>query len=124
MYPSADARQLAVLLRISRALDIVGDVSVRVDDPSELLAWAVVLPEPKVVAWRARDSEKRYVQVAAHHQHSPIHGNVAAVVHCDQHRAFWDELMDGSDLEPGAERPFDVRALSTAWAAMPLMPPT
>ncbi len=53
MYASADARQLAVLLRISRTMDIVGDVSVTVDNPSELLAWANILKEPTVLAWRA-----------------------------------------------------------------------
>ena len=38
MYPAKDARELAILLRISRELDVVGDVTATVDNPSELLA--------------------------------------------------------------------------------------
>ncbi|MCW2808775.1 MAG: hypothetical protein JWQ93_2730, partial [Marmoricola sp.] len=48
MYPSKEARELAILLRISRELDIVGDVSATVDNPSELLAWAAVLTRPDI----------------------------------------------------------------------------
>ena len=43
MYPSQEARELNILIRISRELDIIGDVSATVDNPSELLAWAAVL---------------------------------------------------------------------------------
>lgn len=124
MYPSDDTRQLGVLLRISRGVDIVGDVSVSVDDPSELLAWANTLVAGGVLAWRGRDSESRYVQVAATHHRSPIHGKVTAVLNCDRHRAFWAELLDGADLEPGTERALSVEALARAWEAMPLTPPT
>ena len=46
MYPSQDARELSVLLRISRELDIVGDVTATVDAPAELLAWANILTDP------------------------------------------------------------------------------
>lgn len=38
MYPCKEARELAILLRISRELDIVGDVTATVESPSELLA--------------------------------------------------------------------------------------
>jgi hypothetical protein len=124
MYSLDDPRQIGVLLRISRSLDIVGDVSVNVDDPSELLAWGNVLPEPTALAWRALDSEKRYVQVGAAHHRSPVHGNITAVLSCDQHRTFWDELL-GTDLQPGTERATTVAALSQAWAsAVPLTPTT
>lgn len=34
MYPSKEARELAILLRISRELDIVGDVTATVESPS------------------------------------------------------------------------------------------
>lgn len=123
MYPSDDARELNVLMRISRALDIVGDVSASVDNPSELLAWAHILPSPIVLAWRALDSEQRYLQVSATHHRSPIHGKVNAVLSCDHHRAFWTVLLDGADLKPGTEQPLSVEALARAWAAMPLTPP-
>lgn len=56
MYPAKDARELAILLRISRELDVVGDVTATVDNPSELLAWALILAHPQVLAWRATDS--------------------------------------------------------------------
>jgi hypothetical protein len=46
MYPAKDARELGILLRISRDLDVVGDVTATVDNPSELLAWALVLADP------------------------------------------------------------------------------
>ncbi|WP_332664680.1 hypothetical protein [Aeromicrobium sp.] len=124
MYSSDDPRQIGVLLRISRSLDIVGDVSVNLNDPSELLAWATTLPEPTALAWRAMDSEKRYVQVNAAHHRSPVHGNITAVLCCEQHRPFWDELLD-ADLEPGSEQVITVEALSQAWAsAVPLAPTT
>ena len=40
MYRAQAARELSILLRISRELDVVGDVTAIVDNPSELLAWA------------------------------------------------------------------------------------
>ena len=51
---------LSTLLRISRDLDIVGDVTATVDSPSALLAWTHALPEPIIRAWRADDSATRY----------------------------------------------------------------
>ena len=124
MYSTDDPRQIGVLLRISRALDIVGDVSVSVDDPSELLAWANTLPEPTALAWRALDSEKRYVQVSAAHHRRPVHGSITAVLACDGHRPFWDVLLE-ADLEPGTEQGLRVESLAQAWAsAVPLTPST
>jgi hypothetical protein len=120
MYPSNDTREIAILLRISREIDIVGDVSVTVDNPSESLAWAGLLTEPKVVAWRASDSGHRYLQVTADHHRSPVHGRVAAVLRCEQHLAFWRELLGTDDLEPGGERTLTVADLASAWAAMPM----
>jgi hypothetical protein len=72
MYPSKDARELAVLLRISRELDVVGDISATIDNPSELLAWAHILSEPEIVGWRAKDSGHRYLQVTAEHKKAPV----------------------------------------------------
>ena len=124
MYSTDDPRQIGVLLRVSRALDIVGDVSVSVDDPSELLVWANTLSDPTALAWRALDSEKRYVQVSAAHHRRPVHGTITAVLGCDAHRPFWDELLD-ADLDPGTERATSVDALAQAWAAsVPLAPST
>ncbi len=59
MYPSRSARELGVLLRVSRELDVVGDVTAIVGTPSELLAWANTLTEPDLMAWRASDSGGR-----------------------------------------------------------------
>ncbi|HEX6403247.1 MAG TPA: hypothetical protein VF003_08855 [Pseudonocardiaceae bacterium] len=39
---------LVTLLRIGVELNIVGDVTVTVDTPSVLLAWAHALPEPTI----------------------------------------------------------------------------
>lgn len=122
MYPSKHARELAILLRISRELDIVGDLSATVDNPSELLAWATILRQPTVTAWRAHDSGHRYTQVAADHHRAPIRGHVAAVLPCDQHPEFWQALgLDG--VEPGQTRKLDVATISQAWSAMPITPP-
>jgi hypothetical protein len=122
MYPTADARQLSILLRISRELDVVGDVTATVDQPSDVLAWAAVLPEPSIGAWRAEDSGHRYVQVTAPHSRDPIHGRVTAVLPCDAHREFWDELLP-KDLEPGEEQKLSLQELGAAWTAMPLRAP-
>jgi hypothetical protein len=115
MYATEDARQLGALLRISEDVDIVGDVTVSVDEPSELLAWADALTDPAGLAWRAVDSERRYVHVTAAHHHHPIHGMVTVVLRCDRHRPFWDALL-GHDLEPGDECAVTVAAMSHAWA--------
>lgn len=121
MYPSKTARELTMLLRVSRELDVVGDVSATVDNPSELLAWATILASPTVVAWRAQDSGHRYIQATADHQRAPIRGRIAAVLPCEQHPEFWQALnLDG--LNPGEKRPLTLAALSTAWAAMPITP--
>lgn len=121
MYPAKDARELAILLRISRELDIVGDVTATVDNPSELLAWALILSRPDVIAWRSDDSGHRYLQVAADRRRAPIRGRVAAVLACEQHLEYWKAL--GLDpLATGARRGLSVDALSSAWAVMPVAP--
>lgn len=124
MYPSRPARELGILLRISRELDIVGDVTAIVDSPSELLAWAGILTDPIVVAWRATDSGGRYLQVSAAHTHDPIRGRVTAVLHCDQHPEFWRELSGAHDLEAGQRIPLELTDISRAWQAMPITPPS
>lgn len=124
MYPTQEARELSVLLRISRELDIVGDVTATVDNPSELVAWANILADPTVAAWRGEDSGHRYVQVTATHKHEPVRGRVTAVLYCGQHEQFWQELVRADDLDPGATRPLSLKDLSSAWAAMPITPPT
>lgn len=122
MYPSRDARELSILLRISKELDIVGDLTATVENPSELIAWAAVLESPTVLAWRAGDSGQRYLQVGAQRRREPIRGRVTALLRAEQHRPFWDELVPG-DLQPGAERSLTPGDLSAAWAVMPIDPP-
>ena len=115
MYPAREARELAILLRISRELDICGDVTATVDNPSELLAWAAILTEPVITAWRAEDSGCRFVQVSADHQREPVRGHVSAVLACDQHPQFWDQLPL-EHLAAGRTRALTVKDLATAWA--------
>jgi hypothetical protein len=122
MYPSQDARELAILLRISRELDIVGDISAIVDNPSELVAWASILHEAVIVAWRAEDSGHRYLQVTADHDSAPIRGRVAAVLLCEEHPEFWKALCP-QDLRGGETRAISRDQLSSAWSEMPLSPP-
>jgi hypothetical protein len=122
MYPSKDARELSVLLRISRELDIVGDVTATVDNPSELLAWASILPRAEIVAWRSKDSGHRYVQVTADRHTAPIRGRVTAVLPCEQHPEFWSALrLEG--LDHPAVTTLSPSALSKAWTEMPITPP-
>lgn len=122
MYPSREARELAVLLRTSRELDICGDVTATVDSPSELLAWAAILTDPAITAWLAGDSGCRFVQVAADHHREPVRGHLSAVLACDQHPQFWCALpVEG--LEAGRTRPLTVKDLAKAWEAMPITPP-
>jgi hypothetical protein len=122
MYPSKDARELSVLLKISREIDIVGDVTATVDSPSELLAWAAILSGVDIVAWRAKDSGHRYLQVIADRRSAPVRGRVSAVLPCEQHREFWS--ASGLEaLEPGAVQHLGTSALSKAWSAMPIAPP-
>jgi hypothetical protein len=121
MYPAKDARELAILLRISRELDIVGDVTATVDNPSELLAWALVLGDPEVVAWRASDSGHRYLHVTARRTRAPVRGCVTAVLPCEQHEEFWDALGLG-ELDAGDHRRLGGEDLSSAWAVMPICP--
>lgn len=122
MYPSREAREIAILLRISRELDICGDVTATIDNPSELLAWAAILTEHKISAWRAQDSGNRFLHVAADHRRAPLRGHVAAVLHCEGHREFWTACgLD--DLRPGDTRSLLAADLASAWEAMPVTPP-
>ena len=123
MSPSADERQLAVLLRISQSLDIVGDVSATVDNPSELLAWANVIPEPIIFAWRGHVSGNRFVHVTGVNGTNPIHGRVTAVLRADRHPAFWNALIPEGDLAPGDERTVTAPQLAKAWEATPIEVP-
>ncbi len=122
MYPSQEAREIAILLKIARDLDVCGDLTATVDDPSELIAWAGVLGGPAIVAWRATDSRCRFVQVSADHQRAPVRGRVSAVLTCDDHQEFWNAL-GLADLQPGTTRSLTLRDLTTAWDALPLAPP-
>lgn len=117
------ANDLGILLRISRELDVVGDITAVVDSPSVLLAWATTLTRPTVLGWRAADSGRRYLQVSARHDRAPIRGQVAAVLECDQHPAFWNQLTEARDLEPGDRTPFSLAQLAQAWETMPLVAP-
>lgn len=121
MYPSTEARELAILLRISRELDICGDVTATVDNPSELIAWATILTDPKIVAWRAPDSGSRFIQVSAHHERAPVRGHVSAVLACEQHPDFWSELQPETDGEK--MRTLTIGDLTRAWEAVPVAPP-
>jgi hypothetical protein len=121
MYPAKDARDLSNLLRLSRDLDVVGDLTATVDSPSEILAWALVLARPHVLAWRSVDSGHRYLQVSAERHRAPIRGTVTAVLACEAHQEFWSALgLD--DLAPGDRRSLETDALTSAWAAMPVTP--
>lgn len=121
-YPPSNARQLEILLRISADINIVGDVSVTVDNPAELLAWSGLLHEPTILAWRAIDSGKRYVHVSANSEHAPVRGYITAALKADQHREFWDELLP-NDLSPGVDQTLLHADLSKAWQATPIAPP-
>lgn len=123
MYPARAARELGVLLRISREIDVVGDLTAIVDNPPELLAWTNTLTNPTLTAWRAADSGNRYLQVSAAHTREPIRGQVTAVLHCDQHLEFWRELNGTHDLDAGDKKTLTAADLSRAWQAMPLTPP-
>jgi len=116
MLTCPNAKQLSTLLRISDELDIVGDVTATVDNPSALLAWAYALPEPTICAWRAEDSGNRYVQVTATCHRSPLHGQVAAVLTADAHRPFWSALLPAGDLTAGEELLLSLSALTAAWS--------
>jgi hypothetical protein len=122
MYPSQEARELAILLRIARELDICGDTTAVVDNPSELLAWATILTDPTMTAWRAQDSGGRYLQVSADHRHPPVRGHVSAVLACEQHPQFWNALHLG-DLRAGDTRTLTRHDLTQAWEAMPVTAP-
>jgi hypothetical protein len=122
MYPSQEGRELAVLLKISRELDVCGDLTATVDNPSELMAWTSVLRDPAIVAWKATDSRCRFIQVSADHHRAPIRGHIAAVLTCDEHAEFWAAL-DLGDLPPGRTRSLSLKELSTAWESLPLLPP-
>jgi hypothetical protein len=106
---------LSTLLRISRDLHIVGDVTVTVDNPSALLAWAHALPEPTICAWRAEDSGNRYVQVSAGCRRAPVRGQVTAVL-SGEHHSFWSALLSDGDLTPGEEQVLPLSTLVAAWS--------
>jgi hypothetical protein len=116
MSTSIDAHQWSTLLLISSELDIIGDVTATVTNPSDLLAWAHALPDPTICAWRAEDSGNRYVHVTAACHRTPIHGRVTAVLPGDDHRLFWAVLLP-EDLAAGEEQLLPLSALVTAWSA-------
>ena len=121
MYPSEKSRQLSILLRLSRELDIVGDVTATTDNPSELIAWAHILPQPTICAWQG-ESGAPYIQVSAAHSHDPVRGQVTAVLECAQHPQFWQQVTADADLSQHVQQTLTLKDLSDAWAAMPLTP--
>jgi hypothetical protein len=123
MHRSTDVHQLSMLLRTSRELDIVGDVTATVDGPADLLAWATLLPESAICAWRSH-SGHRYVQATARHDRIPVHGLITAVLNADQHLHFWNELVDNDEPAPGDEHMLTPKDLTRtcAWEATPPNP--
>lgn len=122
MYPSARTRELTVLLRMCRELDVCGDLTATVDNPSELIAWARVLTDAGVLAWRTQDSGSRFVHLTADHHRAPIRGHVTAVLSCEQHPEFWDALHL-TNLEAGRTHALSLDDLVEAWEVMPVTPP-
>jgi hypothetical protein len=120
MSTSSDSRQIAALLRISQSLDIVGDVSVTVAHPSELLAWASSLSSPSIFAWRGHVSGKRFVHITSVHGSNPVHGRITAALRADEHPDFWKAVLPDGDLDPGEELTLSVQDLAQAWEAMPI----
>lgn len=120
MSTSSDSRQISALLRLSPSLDIVGDVSVTVANPSELLAWATSLSSPSIFAWRGHVSGKRFVHITAVHGSNPVHGRVTAALRADQYPDFWEAVLPNGDLEPGEEITLGVQDLVTAWESLPI----
>jgi hypothetical protein len=119
LYPPEDARELTVLMRLSRELDVVGDVTATVDGPSELIAWILVLGGPEIVAWRAEHTGHRYIQATAQRDRAPVRGMLTALLPCEHHRGFWRALgLD--DLAEGERRTLKGTDLSTAWETMPI----
>ncbi len=117
---SNNQHQIAVLLRASRELDIIGDVSAVVDSPGELVAWAGLLPSPTVIAWRAEETGHRHISLSATHRGAPIRGQVMITLDGDRHRGLWRRLLtltDGGwgDLPPGTERVCNTSDLVNAW---------
>lgn len=112
-------QQLTILLRISETIDVVGDVSATVENPSEMIAWAHILTEPKVFAWRSHVSGNRFVHLTAMHVEAPIHGRITVALAADNHRDFWNTLV-GHDLEYGDERQLTSQQLVRAWATSPV----
>ncbi|GAB3762223.1 hypothetical protein [Microlunatus parietis] len=113
---SNHAHQIAVLLRASRELDIIGDVSVLVDSPGELVAWAGLLPLPTMIIWRAEKTGRRYVCLTATHREAPIRGQIMITLDGDRHRGLWRRLLAGrAELPPGTEHAVDTRRLIDAW---------
>lgn len=116
MSTSIDAHQLSTLLRVNSALDIVGEVTATVANPSELAAWGPSLPEPTICARPAEDSGNRYVHFIAACHRTPVHGRVTAVLTGDDHRLFWAVLLPDNDLSAGEEQLLPLDALVTAWS--------
>jgi hypothetical protein len=119
VHESSEERQMGVLLRISQTIDVVGDVSLTVANPSELIAWATTLSDPMIFAWRGHMSGNRFVHVTAVHARTPVHGRVTAALEADDHLSFWNALVAG-DLEPGDERSLTAKDLADAWDATPI----
>ena len=74
MYPSEKTRQLSILLRTSRELDIVGDVTATTDNPSELTRLGTHPASARRSAPGKASQGARYVQVSATHSHDPVRG--------------------------------------------------
>ena len=113
--------QIGLLLRISAEMDIVGDVSVTLANPSDLIAWTSVLTRPVIMGWRASDSGRRYLQATAYHNHSPVHGTITAILPADERRQFWNTVLP-EDLTLGSEQRLQHRDLVEAWTEEPPSP--
>ena len=120
MTTSPGSRELSSLLRLGQSLDIVGDVSVTVEHPSQLLAWANALNSPSIFAWRGHVSGKRFVHITAVNGTTPVHGRITAALRADEHPGFWRTLLPEEDLEPGEELTLTPQDLATAWERSPL----
>lgn len=114
MSDATTHKSLSRLLQHSLSLDIVGDATVAVRRPGELIEWTDLLAHPLIVAWRCADTGSRFVDAYARQASPPINGHVTIHFLCEDHLEFWAALVTG-DLALGVEREIDRRALRSAY---------
>ncbi len=110
------------LLGVVGDLDILRAVRGTEGEVPSVRAWLEVLPDPRVLACRDRDTGTRHVEIRSGHSSPPVREAITVYWRCQAKHPLWARLFTGVDLAPGAECEVDPGEALKATSHLQIVP--